>query len=221
MSASLFTVQATRSCSSTCRCSTSSCPLRASTCARYLTTSTPRLSWAPCKTCRTQQSGSSTREYQLCRWLFRVCTASSHKQLSCLMLTPCMLDTTVLQTSQLPCSALSECWGTCRYLNIRMLRNPTLYGVPLGQIDADPLLKVCPVPTTDCSVPNTNMKRLAPCRAGILAVPSQHAGGDVALWCSSPREFAVKHSLHVSAGPAHGPGAHGGCAAGQAQPGKV
>lgn len=23
-----------------------------------------------------------------------------------------------------------------------MLRNPTLYGVPLGQIDADPLLKV-------------------------------------------------------------------------------
>ena len=30
----------------------------------------------------------------------------------------------------------------CRYLNIRMLRNPTLYGVPLGQIDADPLLKV-------------------------------------------------------------------------------
>lgn len=29
-----------------------------------------------------------------------------------------------------------------RYLNIRMLRNPMLYGVPLGQIDADPLLKV-------------------------------------------------------------------------------
>jgi pre-mRNA-splicing helicase BRR2 len=32
-------------------------------------------------------------------------------------------------------------WLKYTYLNIRMLRNPTLYGVPLGQIDADPLLK--------------------------------------------------------------------------------
>ena len=49
------------------------------------------------------------------------------------------------------CSVHSDCPGVCRYLNIRMLRNPTLYGVPLGQIDADPLLKVCPRPTLHCA----------------------------------------------------------------------
>ena len=33
-------------------------------------------------------------------------------------------------------------WLKYTYLNVRMLRNPTLYGVPLGQIDTDRELKV-------------------------------------------------------------------------------
>jgi hypothetical protein len=147
ISLSALSVQATRSCSSTCRCSTSSCPSRASTCARSRTTSTPRSSWAPCRMYRTQQSGSSIRECQLCLLHCSTCNAVPHEQLSCLVSSHHMFDIAGVQMpcsyGCLPYSALSDHHDACRYLNIRMLRNPTLYGVPLGQIDADPLLKVC------------------------------------------------------------------------------
>lgn len=39
-------------------------------------------------------------------------------------------------------------WLKYTYLNVRMLRNPTLYGVPLGQIDSDRDLKASVVPLT-------------------------------------------------------------------------
>lgn len=38
-------------------------------------------------------------------------------------------------------------WLKYTYLNVRMLRNPTLYGVPLGQIDSDRDLKASVAPS--------------------------------------------------------------------------